>query len=885
MALRWTLLVCFSGLAAANLSGETETDADEGRDWDIFHINEAAGLDMLEGDIELFKTSDRNAIIGEEYRWPTTIPYYLEDSLEMNAKGVILKAFDQYRLKTCIDFTPWKGEENYISVFKGSGCYSSIGNLRVGKQQLSVGKNCDRLGTVEHEFLHALGFWHEQSRADRDDYVHIMWDQIEPGKLHNFKTYDDTVSSTLGIPYDYGSVMHYSKTSFSIDSEPTIVTKIPQFMDVIGQRMSFSASDLTKLNRLYNCTTSSVFVNSCNFEEENICGMIQGSSKAKWEQLSSVTGGPQTDFTNMGQCKGKGYFMHLNTASAEPEESASLESRWFYPRPGPQCLQFFLHHTAAADDVLNIYVKDYDNAHPSGKLKLFKSISGGVTGTWELHNVNLNMTQKARVVFEAVRGMSPSNGGFSLDDINLSSMKCPEHIWHIRNITSLLATTPTGRKLYSPRFLSPAGYSYQVGVYLNGRSNRPGFMATYFHLTSGPNDHKLKWPCPWQQVTIVLMDQQSDIRQQMNMHRMFTTDPSKTSSDGTEHHWDDPRKVGSKITASDGSYYYRGPGSGTSTFITHKRLTSRKFIKGDDAFFLLSLEDISDLLAPQSMPHAEPRQMKVDDLQEANNNRTAAPAVGAFMAAVVLMVSMLIVVNAWRRRRVQKSSEDGDTRGPGVHEDQGYTRTWEHEDQGYTRTWEHEDQGYTRMWEHEDQGFQEDQGYTRTWEHEDQGYTRTWEHEDQGFQEDQGRDCRNMKAFDGLSGCVEHKCPQLRSGFSMRLEVDIHGSPQTPVCLGDRLEGADDSVQYLLRRSVTASHPEFRLQSRQNSGSTEHRDADCGGSGAPSQTGNTSSPVSSGHRWGSVSGSVEGACVEATVELHVLSLQPQLSPGNKHANV
>lgn len=40
---------------------------------------------------------------------------------EINAKGVILKAFEQYRLKTCIDFQPWNGEENYISIFKGKG--------------------------------------------------------------------------------------------------------------------------------------------------------------------------------------------------------------------------------------------------------------------------------------------------------------------------------------------------------------------------------------------------------------------------------------------------------------------------------------------------------------------------------------------------------------------------------------------------------------------------------------------------------------------------------------------------------------------------------------------------------------------------------------------
>ena len=76
------------------------------------------------------------------------------------------------------------------------------------------------------------------------------------GKEHNFNTYDDTESSALNVPYDYGSVMHYSKTAFNVGKEPTIVTKIPHFMDVIGQRMEFSDSDLRKLNRLYNCSES-----------------------------------------------------------------------------------------------------------------------------------------------------------------------------------------------------------------------------------------------------------------------------------------------------------------------------------------------------------------------------------------------------------------------------------------------------------------------------------------------------------------------------------------------------------------------------------------------------------------------------------------------------
>ena len=75
-----------------------------------------------------------------------------------------------------------------------------------------------------------------------------------PGTEHNFNAYGDPVSSALGVPYDYSSVMHYSKTAFSKGSNPTIVTKIPEFLDVIGQRMEFSSSDVHKLNKLYNCS-------------------------------------------------------------------------------------------------------------------------------------------------------------------------------------------------------------------------------------------------------------------------------------------------------------------------------------------------------------------------------------------------------------------------------------------------------------------------------------------------------------------------------------------------------------------------------------------------------------------------------------------------------
>ena len=51
-----------------------------------------------------------------------------------------------------------------------------------GSQRISLVDSCvDRHGTVMHEFLHALGHYHEHMRGDRDDYVIIHWDNIQPG--------------------------------------------------------------------------------------------------------------------------------------------------------------------------------------------------------------------------------------------------------------------------------------------------------------------------------------------------------------------------------------------------------------------------------------------------------------------------------------------------------------------------------------------------------------------------------------------------------------------------------------------------------------------------------------------------------------------------------
>ncbi|CAK6966809.1 meprin A subunit beta, partial [Scomber scombrus] len=615
----------------------SDYDVDRGRDLDIFDINEEAGLNLVEGDIVLDERQTRNSLIGDQYRWPKTIPYYMEDDLEINAKGVILKAFEQYRLKTCIDFQPWNGEKNYISIFKGGGCFSSVGNRRVGKQRLSIGTNCDRIATIEHEFLHALGFWHEQSRADRDDYVRIMWDRISEGREHNFNTYNDTTSSSLGVPYDYGSMMHYSKNAFRNGTEPTIVTKIPAFSDVIGQRMEFSDNDLLKLSRLYNCTKSSTFLDSCDFERENICGMIQGEGrKADWLRLSKAIGGPNTDYSNMGKCTGSGYFMHFTTGTANIGDTALLESRLLYPKRGYQCLQFFYYNSAGPSDTLKIFVREYDQANPNGKQRLIKIIDGSPQELWQLHHVSLDVKTKFRVVFQGTKeGSGPSEGGLSLDDINLSETTCPEFIWRVKNFSHVMDTTPPDTAIYSPPFTSKENYSFQMKLYPNGKAGYPGELSAYANLVARQGDTGQKWPCPWKQITMMLMDQHPHIQKRMSNQRSVTTDPNMKTSDSTEFFWDDPRKVGVEVTDTDGSKYFQGPGSGTPVYLTHLRAKSRDFIKGGDAIFLLTMEDVSHLTVSQPLP--PPTQQPTTTQQPDNTTTTPCTTIQCLNGGVCLV--------------------------------------------------------------------------------------------------------------------------------------------------------------------------------------------------------------------------------------------------------
>jgi len=220
---------------------------------------ESAGL--FEGDIDNVSMDDlkliksgaqRNAIRDTWRKWPgATIPYIISSQFSSYERSVIAKAMKNYHDKTCIRFKPRTTEVAYIHIMKGSGCSSSVG--RTGSSQsVSLGNGCVYTGIVMHELMHAAGFWHEQSRADRDNHIKINWHNIIKGMEYNFLKYDLKKINHLNSDYDTCSVMHYGAYAFSKGRSPTIET-IRKGNCKLGQREGFSDTDIRKLNTLYQC--------------------------------------------------------------------------------------------------------------------------------------------------------------------------------------------------------------------------------------------------------------------------------------------------------------------------------------------------------------------------------------------------------------------------------------------------------------------------------------------------------------------------------------------------------------------------------------------------------------------------------------------------------
>ncbi|KAL5279610.1 hypothetical protein ACFFRR_003911 [Megaselia abdita] len=227
---------------------------------------------FFEGDLDLTEDQQkqlfspiegRNGLLNLKRRWPNnTVHFKITEEFDDAHYNHIITGLRIIESISCIRFLPAQpSTKAYINVTSNnSGCHSKVG-FQDNVQQLNfqlypLDSGCFRIGTIVHEFLHALGFYHQQSTHDRDDFVKIVAENIEKNKEGNFNIYDKTVVTDFGIQYDYGSVLHYSQYAFSKNGEKTIVPLFDEGSD-IGQRKGLSPKDIYKLNLMYRCPNMS----------------------------------------------------------------------------------------------------------------------------------------------------------------------------------------------------------------------------------------------------------------------------------------------------------------------------------------------------------------------------------------------------------------------------------------------------------------------------------------------------------------------------------------------------------------------------------------------------------------------------------------------------
>lgn len=187
------------------------------------------------------------------------VPFKLSSTLSTAARKAIQAAIKEFRDKTCVRFVPKSPQDrDYIYFYRDLGCFSPIGR-QGGRQKLSVGSGCEYKGTVLHEMMHAIGFFHEHTRPDRNQYIRINWWNIEPGKSKNFESYSHGQADTLNLAYDYDSIMHYANTAFSVNLADTIqaLNDPKRRFGTNELKGRFSPLDIQAIKDVYHCSVPS----------------------------------------------------------------------------------------------------------------------------------------------------------------------------------------------------------------------------------------------------------------------------------------------------------------------------------------------------------------------------------------------------------------------------------------------------------------------------------------------------------------------------------------------------------------------------------------------------------------------------------------------------
>ncbi|XP_078358962.1 nematocyst expressed protein 6-like isoform X3 [Oculina patagonica] len=201
----------------------------------------------------------RGSVRNPRQLWPNgIIPFVINPRIDKKGNQLIRNSMQAWQKHVCVHFKEREQEQDYVEFVYKKGCWSYVGHIGQ-RQEVSIGRftedpPCEQ-GSLTHELGHALGFYHEQNRPDRDKYVKINLHNIRSGTERNFKKASEDTIDSRGVEYDYGSIMHYSK--YAGNNRPGVVTIQSRDPNAeLGQRKGPSKLDIKQARLMYNCDKS-----------------------------------------------------------------------------------------------------------------------------------------------------------------------------------------------------------------------------------------------------------------------------------------------------------------------------------------------------------------------------------------------------------------------------------------------------------------------------------------------------------------------------------------------------------------------------------------------------------------------------------------------------
>ncbi|KAH7944038.1 hypothetical protein HPB52_014775 [Rhipicephalus sanguineus] len=167
-------------------------------------------------------------------------------------KRLIREAMEQIEAVSCLRFVNRTTERDYVYIDRNDTCGSYVGR-KGGRQPLSLGLGCMQIGSVMHELLHVVGFHHEHSRSDRDEYIDVFLDNVQRGREHNFNKMRPFEHRLLS-PFDMDSIMLYGSEFFArAPGLFTLLAKDGSRLEAVFNKKRISDSDIRRIRMLYRC--------------------------------------------------------------------------------------------------------------------------------------------------------------------------------------------------------------------------------------------------------------------------------------------------------------------------------------------------------------------------------------------------------------------------------------------------------------------------------------------------------------------------------------------------------------------------------------------------------------------------------------------------------